>query len=140
MVNNPDPADRLHLRAKAAGDAKSLGKYYNGTPVYVLEQKGAWAHVSIFGIEGWMMKKYLAFGDAMHSVAPALPSRAAAEAEADLFVYATAEAKNPIENLGRTQRDLLVLAIADDNWYHVWFPDLNLTGYVLQAEWREGNG
>ena len=38
-VSNPNPADRLHLRAEPSRDAASLGKYYNGTPVQVLEQQ-----------------------------------------------------------------------------------------------------
>ena len=66
VVNNPDPEDRLHLRAETEG-AKSLGKYYNGTPVRITEQKGDWVHVELFGINGWMMKRYLVFGDAAHA-------------------------------------------------------------------------
>lgn len=47
FVNNPDPADRLHLRAKSEKGAASLGKFYNRTPVYVLEERGDWARVRI---------------------------------------------------------------------------------------------
>ena len=35
-INNPNPKDRLHLRIKAYGNAKSLGKYYNGTIAVLL--------------------------------------------------------------------------------------------------------
>ena len=49
-VANPDPADRLNLRAAPRPDAVSLGKYYNGTPVYLLEAPSAgYAHVRIQG-------------------------------------------------------------------------------------------
>ena len=38
VVNNPNPADRLHLRVSPERGATSLGKFYNGTPVQVLEE------------------------------------------------------------------------------------------------------
>ena len=77
VVNNPDPADRLHLRTKASRSGTSLGKFYNGTPVLVLERKGDWTRVQIgFGNTartGWMMTKYLAFGADMDRVDDAFP-------------------------------------------------------------------
>ncbi len=140
VVSNPNPADRLHLRVKAERGAKSLGKYYNGTPVRILEKKGDWVRVDIFGVQGWMMKAYLAFGSAGHAVEAVFPSRMAMEAKADHFVFATPETGHPIANFQHTQHGLLVLAIVGDDWYHVWFPDDNLTGYVPQSDWWEGNG
>ena len=89
VVNNPDPADRLHLRAKASKSGDSLGKFYNGTPVQVLERKGDWTRVQIgFGSTartGWMMTKYLAFGADMDKVHDAFP---------DLFFRDEYEAQN----------------------------------------------
>ena len=89
VVNNPDPADRLHLRAKASKSGDSLGKFYNGTPVQVLERKGDWTRVQIgFGGSartGWMMTKYLAFGADMDKVHDAFP---------DLFFREEYEAQN----------------------------------------------
>ena len=77
VVNNPDPADRLHLRAEASKSSRSLGKFYNGTPVKVLRSSGSWTKVQIgFGATartGWMMTKYLAFGADMDKVADAFP-------------------------------------------------------------------
>ena len=77
VVNNPDSADRLHLRTKASRSGTSLGKFYNGTPVQVLERKGDWTRVQIgFGATartGWMMTKYLAFGADMDAVRDAFP-------------------------------------------------------------------
>ena len=54
VVCNPDPKDRLHLRTKAFGSAKSLGKYYNGVAVSLLLDSNAgaaWAHVRIGNTE-----------------------------------------------------------------------------------------
>ena len=73
MVNNPNPADRLHLRVSPERGATSLGKFYNGTPVRVLEERGDWVQVEIGldgNLTGWMMKKYLAFGEAMDRCSP----------------------------------------------------------------------
>lgn len=90
VVNNPDPADRLHLRAKADRSARSLGKFYNGTPVQVLAQKGDWTQVQLgFGptaLTGWMMTKYLTFGadmDAVRDAYPDLTFREGHEAQED---------------------------------------------------------
>lgn len=41
-VNNPNPADRLNLRAKPSTTSTSLGKYYSGTVVDILANEGAW--------------------------------------------------------------------------------------------------
>ena len=140
VVSNPNPQDRLHLRVKPERGAKSLGKYYNGTPVRVLEQKGDWAKVSIFGVEGWMMKEYLAFGDAGHAVEAVFPSRMAVAEQMDHYVYASPEAKHVVVNYQHEEHGLLVLGIVGEEWYHAWFPDDGLTGYVLQSDWWEGNG
>ncbi|MED9820873.1 MAG: SH3 domain-containing protein [Christensenellales bacterium] len=59
-VSNPDPTDRLNLRVKPAQDAASLGKYYSGVPVQVLDTpKNGWAHVRIDPYEGYMDADYL---------------------------------------------------------------------------------
>lgn len=74
-VNNPNPKDRLHLRVKPDKNADSLGKFYNGTPLRILKIKGDWCRVAIGrdGLEGWMMKQYLAFSQTASAVIPAFP-------------------------------------------------------------------
>lgn len=72
-VCNPDPTDRLNLRAAPRQDAVSLGKYYNGTPVYLLDEpEKGYVHVSIAGDspEGYMDTRYLCES----YVEPAFPS------------------------------------------------------------------
>lgn len=75
VVCNPNPEDQLYMRPEAGNRDKSLGKFYNGTPVKVLETESEWCHVKIGldGPEGWMMKKYMVFGDQMNSVEIAFP-------------------------------------------------------------------
>ena len=63
-INNPDPADRLHLRSYPSTQAPSLGKYYNGAPITVLEDNGkGWVRVRVglapASLIGWMQKSYL---------------------------------------------------------------------------------
>ncbi|MBR2942824.1 MAG: SH3 domain-containing protein, partial [Clostridia bacterium] len=79
LVNNPIPTDRLHLREKPSKSAKSFGKFYNRTPVCVLGMEGEWAHVRIGneadGMEGYMMKEFLAFGSEKENVRCAFPQK-----------------------------------------------------------------
>ena len=51
VVCNPDPNDRLHLRTKPSREADSLGKFWNGTPVRVLDERDGWCQVEI-GTDG----------------------------------------------------------------------------------------
>ncbi len=80
-VNNPDPADRLNLRAKPSTDAISYGKYYNGTQVQILSgPKNGWFRVrvgtgnGVCEIDGYMMARYLATGERAEQVPDARPT------------------------------------------------------------------
>ena len=138
VVNNPNPADRLHLRRQPGRDAASLGKYYSGTPVQVLEQQGDWTKVSVFGCaEGWMMTKYLAFGSDMDEVEPAWPVLFAKGSESYRAEYRQPNQNAPCDWTNQTQ--LVVLGILGDEWYHVLFDD-GLSCYVPQEDWWPGNG
>lgn len=70
-VYNPDSADRLNLRQHPSTDAASLGKYYNGVPVDVLElAQNGWVKVRICeAATGYMQAKYLS----AYKVATAFP-------------------------------------------------------------------
>lgn len=140
VVHNPDPADRLHLRVQPDRSARSLGKYYNGTPVKVLGQKNGWTQVNVFGVEGWMMSQYLAFGDAMAQVERVTPYRVPREDRRDHFVYVSPDSKNLVANIQSLHSDALVLGLVGDEWYHVWLVNENLYGYILAEDWFEGNG
>ena len=59
VVNNPLATDRLNLRTSKSETAKSLGKYYNGTTVEVLDHGDTWCRVRIDGKTGYMLTKYL---------------------------------------------------------------------------------
>ena len=60
VVNNPDPQDRLHLRAKPSRNATSRGKYYNGTRVALDgDIRNGWVEVCVGMARGYMEAKYL---------------------------------------------------------------------------------
>ena len=140
VVNNPNPEDRLHLRTEPKKTATSLGKYYNGTPVRIVASQGEWVAVNIFGVTGWMKQEYLAFGDAGHNVEAAFPARVFAFAGGYHGVYSGPSTSKSLVSSEYPQQDLLVLAVVGEEWYHVWFPEDDVTGYVLQSNWKEGNG
>ena len=60
IVNNPDPGDRMHLRAGPSLNSASLGKYYNGVTVILNgDLSGKWASVRIGNLTGYMKTEFL---------------------------------------------------------------------------------
>ena len=144
VVNNPNPEDRLHLRAKPDRKSESLGKFYNRTPVRVLEARGEWVLVTVGGtgmMEGWMMKKYLAFGDAMADVACAFPQMQ------HIALYR--ETGVPVEYIPKVtdqrpafidEGDAYIVGVYGDEWYILYDPASGRVGYALQSLFCAGNG
>ena len=139
VVNNPNPADRLHLRVSPERGAASLGKFYNGTPVQVLEERGDWVQVEIGldgNLTGWMMKKYLAFGEAMDQVQPAWLQKLYRQESGPHLLYPSAKEENPqVLDTGSFQ----VVGVVEDDWY-ILLSDWGQTGYVPQSWLFDGNG
>ena len=140
VVSNPNPADRLHLRTKPDRSAESLGKFWNGTPVRVLEERDGWCRVEIGTdghLTGWMMKKYLTFGEAMDSVACAFPQVSVKDEYDGWPICLTAEGDENL--LTEVNGDMWVAGVADNDLY-VILTDLGETGYALQERFSPGNG
>ncbi len=138
LVTNPNPDDRLNLRAQPDKKSASLGKYYSGAPVRILENRGEWARVDILGVEGWMMTEYLAIGDAMKSVVYAGPQLQTVEGGAMLHA-------EPAEDAALSMKDanfssMQIIGIVNEEWYHVWFYDEGDGGYFHASDLWEGNG
>ena len=119
-VNNPDPSDRLNLRTRPSTQAVSLGKYYNGTWVTVLDVAGGWAHVRIAPLEGYMNAAYLT-ADASQ-VSGQLPT---------VFVYNDARRSAALHSQPSESSAVLtvypygsavynVLSVRADGWRHVY--------------------
>lgn len=130
VVNNPNPTDRLHLRIAPQKNASSLGKYYNGTAVRVLDESDEWLHVDVYGVEGWMMKQYLARGEAMNAVIPRGPLPNAATYPIDLFE--SPDSEYSFYQLIRygDGLDMRICGVVGDDWFHVWFMGSGRSGYV----------
>jgi len=144
-VNNPNPKDRLHLRERPERGSTSLGKFYNGTPVKVLERRGDWARVRLATLEGWMMAKYLAFGKDMNQVQPAFPQLVGLESleNTPMPLYARPDVDSPVI----ARREIVyyvsrvwIIGVAGDEWFYVYYVDEDLGGYMKQAWFWEGNG
>ncbi len=144
MVSNPNPADRLHLRERSEKSSLSLGKYYNGTPVSVLNRDGVWmlsriGETQSGGQRGFMKKEYLAAGQAGQplrldtSDMPQLSTQ-----EAFLKVYTAPQSNLYVYHPSSAM--MKVIGIIGGDWYHVWFPETGEYGFVRQSELWEGNG
>jgi len=143
VVKSDVSTDRLHLRTGPSTNAESIGRYYSGTPVHILEDQGEWAKVSIGGIQGYMMKKYLAYGKDMLNVAQCFPSKFLTEeaSEKGVSVYAGPDTNSTSLGTlyGGSGLAQYILANVDDDWYHVLCDD-GLSGYVETFHFWEGLG
>ncbi|MDO5436314.1 MAG: SH3 domain-containing protein [Clostridia bacterium] len=149
VVNNPDPRDRLHLREKPDKDGRSLGKYYNGTPVHVYEIRGDWACVSVGDQDGWMMKKYLTFGQKDQPLlcdTSAMPQLMSVNAY-EMKVYPRPEETRYTTDIlyintfsDPAYQTMKIIGIIGDDWYHVWFPENEEYGFIRQSDLWQGNG
>lgn len=144
-VNNPNPADRLHLREKADRGSRSFGKYYNGTPVEVLQKGETWTRVRIQGRTGWMMTRYLAFGKDAWKVKNAFPDLFFAEHGTCFPVWQEIDDQAGQISAGgdwtaEESENFCIIGLLGDEWYHVWFTDLDVGGYMRQSDFWPGNG
>lgn len=138
-VNNPNPADRLHLREKPDRGSRSLGKYYSGTPVKVWEIRGGWAQVEIGGQSGFMMTKYLTMGKAGQALrcdTSAMPQLLLRGEQLPLYAWPEGEPCS----VSYGEAVMKVIGIIGTDWYHVWFPETGEFFFVRQGDLWEGNG
>lgn len=138
MVNNPTPDDRLHLRTEPDKNAASLGKFYNGTPVRIIREQDGWCQVEIGTdgrLVGWMMKKYLAFGDQMDTVHCTFPQLVLRDEHEDQPMYANLTMKEKVSIDG----PLWIAGVAGENLY-VIVTELGQTAYAPMEWFWEGNG
>lgn len=147
VVNNPNPADRLYLRGKASKEGRNLGKFYNRTPVYVEEIRGDWAYVRIGrATTGYMMTKYLAFGEDADKVECAFPQLEVREEYrlnvADETTYEFEVLDEPSKSAPYTRWH------SGDNWgvigikgnYYIVMNDNENVCYIPQSHLWAGNG
>lgn len=140
VVNNPDPTDRLHLRAEPDRNAASQGKFYNRMPVRVLDVQGDWAHVRAgerTGLEGWMLMEDLAFGDDMRGVKCAFPQLTVKTENPSATIYsAPDERSTPVATA--KGGDCFIVGVYADEWFLVMTND-GCVGYARQDYFWSGN-
>ena len=117
-INNPDPADRLHLRSYASTQAPSLGKSYNGAPITVLEDNGkGWVRVRVglapATLTGWMQKTYLLNTDGA-APASAMPRYRNA---GTIAIFQQPSNFSASEHIGPNQ--VFSLMGFSDSWWHL---------------------
>ena len=86
---------------------------------------------------GWMMKKYLTFGEAMDKVACAFPQVSVREEYEGWPIYLTADRNENL--LTEVEGEIWVAGVADNDLY-VILTDLGETGYAQQDRFTPGNG
>jgi len=140
VVKSSVPTDRLNLRAKPSKSADSLGRYYSGTPVQVRSVDGDWAEVDIFGIKGYMMTEFLAFGLEMVEVKCWFPWRVVPwDADRkDVRFYQKPEAKDSlfVGDLADDPSGVYILADVGNGWYHAVCGN-GLAGYVQSKHFED---
>ncbi len=126
VVNNASNQDLLNLLAKPKKGAKSLGKYANGTTVQVLETIGDWAHVQLYGAQGYMPLESLMFTDKYNNLVRITWGRKRQDMREPLRLYAEPSEDAPSEVV----KDDVSMRILDTVgvWYHVQI--LGREGYV----------
>ena len=143
LVSNPNPADRLHLRAKPQKGAASLGKFYNRTPVLVLSAEGDWAHVVVGGergLEGYMMTKYLAMGGDHPQVVSAFEQLFMVEGIESLTLLDEPDAARARAVCELKQEDVyFIVGVVGEDWLVLMTGD-GTVGYAPRELFWEGNG
>ena len=136
VVSNPNPEDRLHLRVSPDRSAASLGKYYNRTPVRIREYGDTWCAVTVCGVDGYMMTKYLAFGDNMDSVSYAGPWM---DTNGNHFpTHPVPDAS--VEGAYHASTDSFIIMGVAGDFFHVWFPYTDDYAYIFSGFLHTGNG
>lgn len=139
-VTSVDPNDRLHLRVQPDKSARSMGKYYRGTPVHILKEQGSWAYVDVYGINGWMLKDFLVTGEAMDGVVSAYPSLSILDTlTRGVPTYSSYDGDQIIAK-GYPDQSCDVIGIVGDERYHIVIESSDVSGYVLQNTLWPGNG
>ena len=144
LVSNPDPSDRLHLRAAPDIKSVSKGKYYNGTPVYITQDLGNWVKVVLANDDGYMMKQYLTFGADMMAVQTAFPQMIIRDSLAgkDIPVYMRPDSQSGtagiLTDCGAGRAEITILGAIGTDWYHVICGN-GLIGYLPVSDFSPGS-
>ena len=146
LVHNPDPEDRLHLREQPDKRSTSLGKFYNRTPVFILERGKTWTKVRIGseeqGFTGYMMTKFLAFDEnEKAALACAFPQKHLLDHyhETGVSMHSEINMNETTHQVFENNYGDFIIGVSGDEWYIVLRAD-GAVGYVPQHAFWDGNG
>lgn len=118
VVSNPNPADRLNLRAKPSRSSASLGRYYNGTSVDVQSiSSDGWAYVTIGPMAGYMDASYL--GEVGSVSSADIHAVISNRYGTGLNLRETPSLSAVTQGLYQNGTDVLILGMLPNGWTHV---------------------
>ena len=119
-VNNPDPTDRLNLRTEPSRDALSIGKYYSGVRVELLDApQNGWAHVRIAPYEGYMDMAYLTPGLGEGEPTFSMPCLVVESAQGAVLRSEPTPAAEALYRFEKGSFVYNVLGVLQSGWIHV---------------------
>lgn len=120
VINNPNAADRLNLRQDADALSRSMGKYYNGVDVTILDHlSGGWVRARIGNTIGYMQSQYLLLNGAgqVTSAIPMVQVQNPKQTDRLNLREMPSEASHSLAKYyNGTQVEVLGVA---ETWYHV---------------------
>jgi hypothetical protein len=117
VVYNQDPADRLNLRTRPNSGSDTIGKYYSGVVVEILEYTNdTWIKAKLPNDRvGYMMRDFLRF-DHFQNVSNACPTYSVKHLAVKL--YASPSSKSSRIYPANQADDVQVIGVYND-WWHV---------------------
>lgn len=135
-------AEGLPLYAQASEASSSLGTFFRGTPVRVLEEAGDWLRVMIGTdgrLSGWMQRSGLTFGSAMDDVENRFPDLQYIEAfHGQRPLYTSADMTECVE--ASTQRYWMMVVGEVEEELYILLYRWGESGYVPKDWLFPGNG
>ena len=129
VTSSPDPLDRIRLRSAPSIAAETIGSYYNSTPVYIREVGREWCAVTVGGVDGWMMTRYLVNGASMGEIPSAVPVAVPKRQATQLHVQPSRNSEYLLRELEYADDSAYILGMSG-YWYHVWLPKTEEYGYA----------
>lgn len=143
VIANPLVADRLNIREKPDAEAASLGRFYSGTPVYVMDetadQEGnVWAYVQVgYGewddpavVRGYARREFLMRKNRNYGAPEKFVS--AEPANGTVGLKTQPKAASPTTQILRD--DVWVLGDVGDDWRYVMLKNAYGHGYVKTSQ------
>lgn len=141
MINNTNQEAKLFLRTRPDMESSTIGRYNNGVIASLLERTNdEWTKVRIGEAEGYMLQKYLLYGDdIIHANVPTLYRSIHNIAEDQtLPMYAEPNVNANITLQLAYGETMQILGTIDDQWSHVML-DCGVYGYVKTVYLWAGN-